>query len=132
MADPAADPTLLISIGSVMAAVAAGTTVLAFWMRFSDRVSKAQASADGALQEAAEAKKEAADARVALVALDRAFALYREAVAKEYVSRETLRELEQRVTNLIEMVRATAAEGIKTIHGRLDTILASLGELHAK
>jgi hypothetical protein len=119
-------------IASAMTVLAAGATVLGFWMRFSDRITKAQAAADNALQEAAEAKKDAADARLALVALDRALGLYRETVAEKYVSREMLRELEQRVTASIDGVRVMAQEGFKSIHGRLDAILGALGDLHAR
>jgi uncharacterized coiled-coil DUF342 family protein len=67
MAAESSNVSLIVSIGSV---IATGIGVLSFWMRLSDRITKAHAKAeaadakaDDALQDAAEAKNESINLR---------------------------------------------------------------------
>lgn len=66
-----------------------------FWLTFGGRISKAEADADSA-------KKMADDSLKSNAVLTAAFALYREQVAKDYIHREVMREVEDRLTQAIE------------------------------
>lgn len=83
----------------VLAAIASGTVaiiaVIGFWINLSDRITKAQTAADAAREEAKAARESAA-------LISSAFSLYREQVASEYIHRETMREVENRLTQAIE------------------------------
>lgn len=83
----------------VLAAIASGTVaviaVIGFWINLSDRITKAQSAADAARDEA-KAVREASNL------LSTSFSLYREQIASEYIHRETMREVENRLTQAIE------------------------------
>lgn len=83
----------------VLAAIASGTVaviaVIGFWINLSDRITKAAS-------EAQVAKDDAKTARDSLGVLSASFSLYREQVASEYIHRETMREVENRLTQAIE------------------------------
>jgi hypothetical protein len=99
-------------VGALAGLAVAITTVIAFWIGFSDRIGRAQAAGDAAAKEAAEAKRIALDAHTSLTGAHAQFALYREQVAREYIHREVMREVEERLT----------AE-IKRLGERLDRVL---------
>ncbi|WP_316184757.1 hypothetical protein [Bradyrhizobium sp. SZCCHNRI1003] len=88
--------------GAMLAALGALGTILGFWTRYSDRITKAESRAQIAEHAAEEAKKKADAAQDRITLLDQAFALYRERVAYEYTSRETLREVENRLADAID------------------------------
>lgn len=84
------------------AAIAAGATVCGFglsfatfWITFGGRVAKAEIIAD-------DAKKEAEEANQKTTLLSASFSLYREQIAREYIHREVMREVEERLTQAIE------------------------------
>ncbi len=100
-----------------LAALAGGAvTVVAFWIRSSDVAARANALAESVEKEVREARRVADDAcRVAKTALDEAqkahdristlqaaMAAYREVQAERLVSREVLREVEDRLGGHIE------------------------------
>lgn len=133
MAGP--DYSVIVAIGSIMAALAAGTTVLAFWMRFSDRITKAEARADSALQEAAEAKNENENLREAMAALSRDHGDIIENARRE--QGESLSAIRQHVTELAMFVRdnfvrtaefSGAMTEIKAGQLRLETKLDRMSE----
>lgn len=71
-------------------------------MRFSDRISKAESSANDAAKDATEAQLSARDANDKIAIQTAAFSLYREQIAREYIHREVMREVEDRLTQAIE------------------------------
>lgn len=96
-----ADPTTFAAIGAACSAIIAALTVLGFWIRFSDRLTKAEGAAAAALLRAAEAHKLCEEAHTRITALAAEFGMYRENVAREYIHRATMREIEDRLTNAI-------------------------------
>lgn len=105
------------ALGVIAGLASAGTTILAFWIRFSDRISKAEAHAEAAEDAAKEAKSIALEAHDKLAVQTAAFALYREQVAREYIHREVMREVEDRLTAAIER-----------LGDRMDRVLEVRGE----
>jgi hypothetical protein len=69
--------------------------ILGFWMSLSSRLTKAEVTALEAKDDAKEASEKAA-------LLSASFALYREQIAREYIHREVMREVEDRLTQAIE------------------------------
>jgi DNA-binding transcriptional regulator YbjK len=68
---------------------------IGFWMSLSSRLTKAEVTASEAKGSAKEANEKAA-------LLSASFALYREQIAREYIHREVMREVEDRLTQAIE------------------------------
>jgi hypothetical protein len=86
----------------VITALGAVGGIIGFWTRYSDRITKADNKADAAQRAADEGRKEAKEALDKIGIQGAAFALYREQVAREYTSRETLREFEDRFERAID------------------------------
>lgn len=89
--------------------IAAGASVCAmaiafatFWVKFGGRLARAEADAKAAQKTADVAVDAAKEANEKVVVLSAAFGLYREQVAKEYIHREAMREVEDRLTSAIE------------------------------
>lgn len=80
-----------IAIASVVPALA----IVGFWMTLSSRLTKAEITSQ-------EAKDDAKEANSKATLLSTAFALYREQIAREYIHREVMREVEDRLTQAIE------------------------------
>lgn len=89
-------------VGLASGAIVAGFTVLSFWLRFSDRITKAHARADAAMVVAEEARAEAKEGSEKTTLLSASFGIYREQVAREYIHREVMREVEERLTSAID------------------------------
>jgi hypothetical protein len=81
----------LVIVGSIVPAI----TVIGFWMNLSSRLTKAETVATDALADAKEANEKA-------TLLSASFSLYREQIAREYIHREVMREVEDRLTQAIE------------------------------
>lgn len=84
-------PTLA-AIATVSVAV---LTILGFWMHFSDRVTEAR-------RDAKQAKEDTKENSEKISLMNAAFALYREQVARDYISREMMQEFERRLTTAID------------------------------
>ena len=82
-------------LGALAGATAAGITILTFWMTLSGRITKAET-------DAIDAKRSVAEANDKIALTSAAFALYREQVASQYIHREVMREVEDRLTAAIE------------------------------
>lgn len=95
----------IMEIAAGASLVVAAATVIGFWMNFSDRITKADARA-------AAAEIAAKDSSGQVAILSASFSLYRENVAKEYIHRETMHEVEDRLT-----------QAINRLGDRLDKIL---------
>lgn len=136
------DALVFVAIGSVIAALASGTTVLGFWMRFSDRITIADTKADNAQQDAAEAKNENDNLRETISAMSREIDELIERRGRE--QGEGLIAIRQHVTDLAFFVRdnfvkqsdfASAMKDIKEsqsrVEGKLDDMRARLPPAHA-
>lgn len=95
-----------ITWAAALAAMGAVISIITFWTRYSDRVTKAEGAAKVANDLAAEAKKDAHEAHEKVTLLATSFSLYREQVAREYIHREVMREVEDRLTQAIDRLGA--------------------------
>ena len=120
-------------IAAFLAATAAFFTVIGFWTRLSDRITKANSSAEVALQEAVESKqdldalrtetkRDTSEVRVAIAALDGRHSLFREQVAREYVDKDSLREVEARVIAAIEKAAKASSDQMGQLSKRIDSL----------
>jgi hypothetical protein len=69
--------------------------IIGFWMNFSDRISDAR-------NEARIAREVAKENSERISSMNASFALYREQVARDYISREMMQEFERRLTSAID------------------------------
>lgn len=81
----------LLTWGALLGALGSIIASIKFWMD----MGRSQERAD-------DAKKIAIEAHLKVATLEQSFALYRERVAMEFVSRTTLREVEDRISAAIE------------------------------
>jgi Tfp pilus assembly protein PilO len=79
----------------VVALVVPAIAVIGFWMTLSARLAKAEVISS-------EAKDDAKEANDKATLLSASFSLYREQIAREYIHREVMREVEDRLTQAIE------------------------------
>jgi len=86
----------------VATALGAVSAIIGFWTRYSDRITKADAKAEAAQKAADEGKAAAKLLEERLGIVTAQFSLYREQAVEKYVGRETLREVEERLTDAIE------------------------------
>lgn len=87
----------VLSWGALIGAAGSIIAIVTFWMN------RGRAEGENSAT-ASDAKKMALEAHIKIGALDAAFGLYRENVAKEYVSRSTLHEVEIRITGAIDRI----------------------------
>ena len=79
----------------VVALIVPGIAIIGFWMSLSARLAKAELTST-------EAKEDAKEANEKATLLSASFSLYREQIAREYIHREVMREVEDRLTQAIE------------------------------
>ncbi|WP_156434080.1 hypothetical protein [Bradyrhizobium retamae] len=96
----------VVTWGAVAVAIGSMLSIVTFWTRYSDRVTKAEGAAKTANEIAQEAKKDAHEATEKIALLAASFSLYREQVAREYIHREVMREVEDRLTAAIDRLGA--------------------------
>lgn len=87
-----ADWATLAAIAGLVVSI---LTILGFWMHFSDKVTEAK-------RDAALARETAKENSERITTLNAAFGLYREQVARDYISREMMSEFERRLTGAID------------------------------
>lgn len=107
-------------IGALAGLAVAGTTVVTFWMNFSTQIAAARADAAAAMRAADEAKKIALEAQTSNTALSGILGMHREHIAREYIHRETMREVETRL-----------AAAIDRLGDRLDRAMEIRSEKHS-
>lgn len=83
------------AIGAIAAIAGFGLAFATFWLTFGGRISAAET-------EASNAKIEAKDASEKVAILGASFGLYREQIARDYIHREAMREVEDRLTQAID------------------------------
>lgn len=94
--------TIIVLVGGLLGICVSAGSVITFWMNFSNRIVEANAKAEKASSAADDAKKDAKEASEKATLLSAAFGLYREQIAREYIHREVMREVEDRLTAAIE------------------------------
>lgn len=122
----------VVSWGALLAALGFGFRLVQISMLLQRALLKAETRANEAFEraedgvkEALAARKRADDAIERLLVHTQAHAILREEVARQYVSRDILREVEDRLQSSI--MAATA--GMSTIHQRLDRVLEGVAAL---
>ena len=78
-----------------VALIVPAIAIIGFWMSLSARLAKAELTSS-------EAKEDAKEANDKATLLSASFSLYREQIAREYIHREVMREVEDRLTQAIE------------------------------
>lgn len=79
----------------LLAGVVPLLALIGFWMNISSRLTKAEVTADEAQKEAKESSDKAA-------VLSASFGLYREHIASNYIHRDVMREVEDRLMQAID------------------------------
>lgn len=110
MMDWVAYGPMLTAIGFLVAQVIA---LIVGWVRMKDQ-------ANDAKEEAAEAKKIALEAHATLAVTNAEFARYREQVARDYVTRDTIREVEHRVVHAARETETRLSQQIQHVIERID------------
>lgn len=96
------DATALISaVGGVAGLIATGYAIVKFWMNLSDRITKADSKAEAAETAAGNANIAVSGMHLEMDRLKTELVDHRVAVAREYVSKDTLATLESRVIDAI-------------------------------
>jgi len=88
--------------GALVAALGSVTALITFWVNRGRAEGEAAVKVEQAQNAARDAKQVALEAHVKMSALEASFGIYRERIAAEYVSRQTLREVEDRISGAIE------------------------------
>jgi hypothetical protein len=79
----------------ILASALPAMGIIGFWMKLSSRLTKAETVAVDARDDAKEANEKS-------TILSASFSLYREQIAREYIHREVMREVEERLTQAID------------------------------
>lgn len=98
-----------------------------FWVNVATRINDADSTAKRSLQEAAEANVTAKGAHDRITVQAEAFGLYRERVARDYVSRDILREMEERISATIRDSAKVSSEALNNLSTRIDQMSANRG-----
>lgn len=88
-------PTEWAAVSAVAAIAGFGLAFATFWLTFGGRITKAEVDASTAKTSAKEASEK-------VQILQTSFGLYREQVASNYIHREVMREVEDRLTAAID------------------------------
>lgn len=101
-----------VTWAALATAIAAGLSLIGFWTRYSDRITKAEAAAHGAsiLSQALQIKLEG---------VQKEFSDYREDAALKFVADRDLIQTEQRFSGLVENIQ----RDIRGMAERLDRVL---------
>lgn len=91
----------VVTWGAVVVAIGAIIAIIKMTNFYSDRITKAEGQAKAAREIAEEAKKDAHEASQKIEILSAGFGMYREQIARDYIHREVMREVEDRLTSAI-------------------------------
>ena len=93
--------TVMTILVGLFAVCGSAIAILTFWMKFATSIANNKSAADAAMSLAQEAKKDAHEASEKALVLAASFGIYREQIAREYIHREVMREVEERLTSAI-------------------------------
>lgn len=112
-----------VTWAAVTTAVVSLISILTFWTRYSDRITKAESKAEVAEQAAHAASILAQALQVKLEGVQKEFADYREDAALKFVSDRDLVQIENRFSSLVENIQ----HDIRGMAERLDRVLDQRG-----
>lgn len=98
-----------------------------FWVNAATKISDSNSAAKHSLQEAAEANATAKSAHDRITVQAEAFGLYRERVARDYVSRDILREMEERISATIRDSAKVSSDALNNLSSRIDKMNSAGG-----
>jgi uncharacterized protein HemX len=119
----------VVTWAALLLALSSGLGLLRFWQAHSEQLTTAKAIGTAALKEAEEAKKTAEVLNIQIAGVKADFASYREQAAKdarEYITRDTLREFEHRVATASRENADRLSGEIKEVGRRLDEVLLAV------
>lgn len=111
------------TLGSLGGLAIAACTVLAFWMRFSDRITRAESSSSSALQVAAEAEADTKTAHERISTLQASLSLYREQSIEKFVTHQAITELEKRLVESQAKSEQRLVDALEGLNKRLDRLI---------
>ena len=112
-----------ITWGALALAMGSMLSILGFWTRYSDRITRAEEKAEAAKTSAQAATVMASGIGVKLDQQQQAFADYRESAALKFVSNHDLVQVETRFAELAEQIK----RDIRGVTERLDRVLENRG-----
>lgn len=103
---------------SIVTALGSAATFLAFWMKLSERITRAENEGQNALQEAAESRKENEELHRSFSLLSTAMSIHREGIAKDYIDKDMLKEM-----------RAEMMTVVNSINNKIDILTQTVTDL---
>ncbi|MBI1202524.1 MAG: hypothetical protein GC182_08440 [Rhodopseudomonas sp.] len=110
-------------IGAASGIVSAGFAVAGFWMMLGGRITKAEATADNALQVAATAENDIKECEQRVTSLIASFSLYRENAIEKFVTHHAIIELEKRLVESQAKSEQRLVDALEGLNKRLDRLL---------
>ena len=110
-------------IGALAGLVVATLAVVGFWMNLSDRITKANSSAEAALQVAAEAEEGLKECNERVTALAAKFSLYREQAVEKFVTHHAITEVEKRLVESQAKTEQRLVDALAGLNERLDRLI---------
>lgn len=92
----------VLTWGALIAGLGSLATLITFWVNRGRAEGAAEARLASAEAATVDSKRIALEAHAKIALLEGSFGVYRERIAAEYVSRQTLREVEDRISGAIE------------------------------
>lgn len=91
-----------VGIGTIAGLCTAGVTVVSFWIAFAEKIAAAKAAAERAEAVAEDAKKDTDDLQTQFASQVGQLSIFRETIAREYVDRDALQNLESRLMDTLK------------------------------
>lgn len=110
-------------VGALAGAIVASTVVIGFWMKLQGDITKANASAESALQVAAEAEEGLKGANERITAVSANFSLYREQAIEKFVTHNAITEVEKRLVESQAKSEQRLVDAIEGLNKRLDRMI---------
>lgn len=108
------------AIAAFAACATAFFTVIGFWMRLASKIAEAKADAGEAKTRADDAAKAAADANLRAIAVDGVLSMFKEQVARDYVSHTMLDKTEGRLIAALKANIEPLTAAIEHLTDRFD------------
>jgi hypothetical protein len=119
------EATAIALIGVLCSTVIAACAFVTFWLRFGDRISRAQSDSAAALQDVAQSKLELESVRALHADLKEELTTFQLRVAREYVDKDMMREVEGRVIAAVEKAAKSTTEALQHLNERIDSIVST-------
>jgi|GEM_PF-6210731 len=110
-------------VGAIAGAVVASLAVLGFWMNLQGQITTAKATAESALQVAAEAEEAGKECNERVTALSANFGLYREQAVEKFVTHHAITEVEKRLVESQAKTEQRLVDALDGLNKRLDRLI---------